>query len=351
MLATKEETMKLLEDQDPAEFGQILVDDFLQMIDKWHSTSEVYDDDLERMLFAMEYEIRRNPPRLDWGPKGTKYFTPSSANSCKRELFHRIRGDQRDNFDTPPHQGRWRRLGGLFGQMLQTDLLFIEKHYQRIHGERPAFVPDRIEVNGRRFPYWEKFAKKIHHVKHNGYDIHLMGQPDGILVHKTGARVGLEIKSKQTTPAATSEYSLRHPKDDHVRQIVAYSIMYGVDDFLLVYGNLCRKGWDMTEEEYLKNPDIRAFHVHVTEADRRSLLDDFASVKHAVETNTPPQLELFKWTFNNFKVACATSLTPEELDEVKRQVRKVQDSGVSQWIKDNYLKAWTDIMEIRGGAL
>jgi hypothetical protein len=351
-LATKEETMKMFEEGEAAaaaEMGEGLVTDFLEMMDTYHSLPEQWDDALARNIAAMNYEILRNPAPLAWPKKrGVKFFTPSSANSCKRELFHRIRGDKRDEIDTPPHQGRWRRLGSLFGEMIQTDLIYIEKHYQRLTGQAPAFVPDRIEVNGRRFPFWEGFAKKIHHVNHNGHDLYLMGQPDGVLIHKSGIRVGLEIKSKQTTPAVTSFYSMRAAKEDHVRQCIAYSIMYGVDDFLIVYGNLAKKGWDMTPEEYEKNPDLRAFHIHVTEAERLELLDTFASVMQAVKTDTPPAVDPFKWTFNNFKTATALSMTEEELADLRRKVRQVQKStGLPKWMKDNVLQCWMDIREIR----
>jgi len=124
--------------------------------------------------------------------------------------------------------------------------------------------------------------------------------------------------------------------------------MYGLDDYLIVYGNLAKKSWNMTEEEYRRNPDLRAFHVRITDADRRALLDRLAGILEAVEAKTPPPLELDKWAFNNWKTACALSLTDEELDEIKDEVKRIQKSNLPEWVKRNYKTAWIEIQEIRG---
>lgn len=331
------------------ERGDELENELLTMFDNWHKQPEVYDDDLSRQIAASKYYILRYPVKLNWPKYGTKAIPPSSANSDPRELFHRLRGDKRDEVKSPPHQGRWRRMGTRFGEMIQDDLLFIEKHYERLIGEAPPFVPDRICIDDKRFPFWEDFAKKIHHVKHKGHDLYFLGQPDGILRYKDGSRIGLEIKTKQTTAAATSPFKMKGPKEDHKAQVTLYSLIFGVDEFLIMYGNLSKKDWEISEEDYAKTPDLRAFYVRVTEEDRLALLDKYADVMDAIKTNNPPPLDLSKWTFNNYKTACALSLTDEEYADIIDQVSRVNRSGVSAWMKEAYNLALKQIQEIREG--
>ncbi|MFE4202109.1 hypothetical protein [Aneurinibacillus aneurinilyticus] len=325
-----------------AQRGYEMVSDFLAMMDRWHGSAEVWDDTLEAEILEQQaYAIRKLKV---FPPRGTTYFSPSSANSCKREMYVKLTGATRDNSDSQPHQGRWQRAGTAFGDTIQRDLLFIEKHYEKKFGEKSPFVPERTPQG---FPMWERFARKFHSVEHRGYTVNFLGQPDGILRYKDGTRVGLEIKSKQTTSAQTTEYSMRGPKEDHVKQCVVYSIMYGVDDYLIVYGNLSKKAWVMTPEEYAKNPDLRAFHICITESDRQALLDTFADVLQAVKDGNPPPLELDKFTFNNYKTACALSLTDAELEDIRKQVRQVGRSRLPDWKKQTYYDALDFIERVR----
>jgi len=333
----------------------VFVDDFLSMMDRWHGHREIWDDALDVLIMQNEIEIRTtNRKRLEWGPKGTKYFSPSSANSDARELFMKIIGEKKDDQKRPPHQGRWQRIGTAFGDVIQRDLMFIEKHYKKEFGEHPPYKPEYVQVGDKLYPAWEKFAQKIVWVEHRGHRIPILGQPDGILRHlPTKKRVGLEIKSKQTTAAQTSQYSMREPKEDHVKQCVNYSIMYGekeapLDDFVITYGNLSKKAWVMSKEDYEKSPDLRAFHVKVTEKDRIELLDFYADVMDAIDLGRPPKIDLEKWAFNNFKTACVLSMSDEEYEEALEQAKAVTRSSLPDWKKRNYFEAIEFMKEVRG---
>lgn len=320
---------------------------FYEMLEKWHGHKEIWDDELDAEIHRMEYEIRTtNKKPLAFGKKGTKYFSPSSANSDKRELYYKMLGAKRDEQPTPPHQGRWKRIGTAFGDSLQRDLLFIEKHYEKEFGEKPDFTPDYIDINGKLYPRWEKFAKDIVWVEYKGHKFPVMGQPDGILRHKSGKLVGLEVKSKQTTSAQTSAYTMREPKEDHFKQVVLMSIMYGVDDWIITYGNLSKKGWILTPEEYEANPDLRPFHVHVTESDRLAVLDYIVDVLDAVGERKPPKLDLDKFNFNNFKTACVESLSQEELDELEEQLSRIEASRMPDWKKRSFRETYETIREM-----
>ncbi|WP_155808607.1 hypothetical protein [Brevibacillus agri] len=247
----------------------------------------------------------------------------------------------------PPHQGRWTRLGTAIGGMIQRDLLFIERHYERTFGEAPPFT---VERTAEGYPAWEDFATRLHVVDYGGQRFALYGKPDGILRYKDGRRVGLEIKSKQTTASKTG--SMREAEGKHVAQTVGYSEMYGsdaepIDDYLVVYVNAAKKAWAMTEDEYAKSPDLTAFHVTITQDDRMALLDELAGVVRAVKDGTPPKLDLDLWTFNSYKTACALSLTDEEFAEIGGQVRAMLKSRQPEWRKQQYYDAYEFIKALR----
>jgi hypothetical protein len=168
-------------------------------------------------------------------------------------------------------------------------------------------------------------------------------------------RVGLEVKSKQTTSAQTSEYSTRNgPKEDHVKQCVCYSIMYGtdaepIDYYVILYVNASKKSWIMSDEEFAKNPDIKAFGTEITDEMRRGVLDNFAEIVNAADKGEPPALDIANWLFNGFKRACAASLSDEEYTQIERQVSAVQRSGMKDYEKRGYAEAFEQLTELRKG--
>lgn len=311
------------------------------MLDSWHGIREPRDDKLDALIHRQYADILERDCSFDWD---IPFFSPSSANSCPRELYEKIKGAKKDGEQKQPHQGRWTRIGTAWGDVLQRDLLFIEKHYEKEFGQKPPFVPEHTDEG---FPMWEDFIMKQHVVEHKGHKFSLLGTSDGILRHIDGTRIGLEIKSKQTTAAQTSEYSMREPKEDHVKQCIAYAIMYGLDRYLIVYGNLSKKSWVMSEEDYKKTPDLRVFEIVITDEMKEGLLDYFADIMERVATDNPPPLDVTKWTFNNYKSACAASLTDEEFDEIKQQVRAIMKSSSPGWMKNSCYEAYQDLYERR----
>lgn len=344
--ANKTKTTEKAQPTETPERGNTeLANRILAMFDKWHAHREVWDDQLDADIHRWEMEIRTtNRKRLPWGKKGTKYFSPSSANSDSRELYMKMIKAPRDQEEGQAHQGRWRRMGGAYGDMLQRDLLFIEKHWEKEFGEKPPFVPYYVTVNGRRYPAWEKFSQEIKHIEHNGRTISILGQCDGILVDTaTGELVILEIKSKQTTSAQTGYYSMKQVGEDHERQTVLYSELYedyGISSAVVLYGNMAKKSWNMPKDEYEANPDLRAFEVELSNEGRTELLDKFEQVLIAVEKEQPPKFDIMKFTFNNYKEATVKSLTSEEYDEIFAQVERIKKSRMPQWKKNGVITAW-----------
>ena len=328
-----------------------IAQDFTDYLNAWHSAPEVYDDALDAQIHRWYADILTDKTRKVWPPRNMPYFSPSSANADPRGLYEKMRGAKRETGARPPHQGRQTRIGTAIGDIIQRDILFAEKH-----ADSPRFT---FERNDRGEPMFEDFAKKGAVIEHAGKTFALYGTCDGIMryVSDDGGvlRVGLEVKSKQTTYAATSGYSMRNgAKEDHVKQCVCYSLMYGtaaqpIDYYVILYVNGARKAWEMTPEEFAKNPDIMAFGLHITDDMRNEILDHFADIVTAADAGIPPKLDITKWTFNDFKRRIATTLTDDEIAEIERKVNAIQRSGLPDWQKRNAAGVLADIMELRNG--
>ncbi len=319
--------------------------DFIALLDDWFSLPETYDNALDAQI-AKWYA---NPPQV-WPKKDAPYFSPSSLGSCPRELYIKAKlgGKAKDKFRDKPWRGRQRKLGTLGGDLIQRELLAIERNYERLTGNKPRF---RFLRNEDGLPMFEDFAKTNKLVEQDGERFYLYGTPDGVMEYTADSgekiRVGLEIKSKQSTPARTSLHSMKGPDESHAKQIAAYAEMYDCDYYMIFYVNYAKKGWNMSEADYEKTPDIRAFCSLITDEDKREVFGKAVEVTRAIRENKPPKLDLDNWTFNNFKTACARSLTDEEFDEIKAQVRRYLKSGMPDWKKRGYHEAYEFIKSVR----
>jgi hypothetical protein len=102
----------------------------------------------------------------------------------------------------------------------------------------------------------------------------------------------------------------------------------------------------MTAEDYEKYPDIRAFGVYITDEMRTAVLDKFARILMHVEMEIPPKLELDKFTFNNFKTACITSLTEDEIEDIRISIERINKSRMPDWKKRQYNQTLSEIEDI-----
>ncbi len=334
------------EDIEKQAFAELIAKDFVAFLNEFHSYREPYDDALDAWLHECYATIKRRRTTYDF--KSQPFFSPSSANADDRELYEKILGAERDLVDAHPYQRRWTSIGTAVGDVIQREILLAERHYEKFTGKQPRFKFDRTEEG---FPFFEDFVKTMKVIEHNGKRFSLFGTCDGVMLYHTDdgdtLRVGLEIKSKQTTYAQTSESSLKAPKEDHVKQCICYSLMYGVDYYVILYVNLSKKGWAMSREEQSKYPDIRAFGIYITQDMKNEVLDKFASVVQAVELGAPPKLNLDKWEFNNFKRAIALRLKEDEVKELEQQVERIKRSCMPDFKKNQYVRALEFIKEVR----
>ncbi|MMZ45514.1 hypothetical protein D1872_71150 [compost metagenome] len=317
----------------------------------------MYDDALDAQIHKWYADLLTDKSRKLWPPRGIPYFSPSSANADSRGLYEKMRGAKKDKTERPAHQGRWVRIGTAIGDVIQRDILFAEQHYAKATGQQPRFT---FERNERGEPMFEEFAKRGHIVKHRGKTFSLYGTGDGIMRYISDdgevLRVGLEVKSKQGTYSQTSGYSMRNgAKIDHVKQCICYSVMYRtpaepLDYYVILYVNASKKAWAMSVEDAEKYPDIAAFGLHITDEMRNDVLDHFADIVHAAETGNPPELDLDKWTFLDFKRTVALSLSESEMASLRRKVAAIQHSNLPDRKKRGPSEALSFIEEVRASA-
>lgn len=204
--------------------------------------------------------------------------------------------------------------------MIQEQVLMMEKHYTKLTGNTCNF---RFERTPEGNPNFEEFSSTFRKFKSGKMEFITGGSMDGIMIWTDPEtlkehRVGLEIKSKQTTPAATSLYSMKKPNEKHVWQVKNYAMLQDLDMYLIVYVNAAHKKWDMEDEDASKNPDLRVFGVDISEQDKKDVINRFFTAVEHAHAGTLPKLELSGFTFSDYKTALAKSLTYKELEELEK---------------------------------
>ena len=341
---TKEDVMKGkgLENNDyrQAEAEQI-AEDFISYLNSFHAKGIQNDNNILVQLYKDYAEkIPQVPiPRFN----GTYNFRSSSTGACAREHYVRLKKMKAD-----PRQGvlpqttRWQNLGTRIGDMIQFDILLAEKHHTG------QFKFERVENN---YPHFEEFSTTTKYFERDGRKFCIHGSTDGIMIYTkedgTQLRVGLEVKSKQTSYSKTSLHSMRHADIKHKKQTITYSLMFDVDYWIIVYVNASKKAWKPTEEDMQKCPDIRAFGHFVTDEMKKEVLDRFTYICKCVDDSTPPPLELENWAFNNYKKSCASTITTKEMIELCDYVVSDKVKELPQWKQESIKEALFEVNSLR----
>ena len=157
-----------------------------------------------------------------------------------------------------------------------ADNLTHSEHHRHILDKHVEIAAETVLQRGQ-----------LKELEHKGIKFIVNGMLDGVLIHEaTGAHVGFEFKTKSNTVAQVGHYLLKRPYDYHVEQTVAYYLLTGVRDYLLVYEGLAKPRWKDMEEA---KPDLRAFHVYITDEMVEKLLDKWAYVAQSVYNREMPE--------------------------------------------------------------
>lgn len=278
-----------------SERGQRLAGALFHQLNKLHSVDFFPDYDLEHLLLQQKKFELEKIKHFDKLPDGLISFSPSGASACGRGLYFKGKKAQKDEIQKYPYQRRWTRNSSMVHEAVQRDLLYCEKILKN-----PVFKVHRLESG---LPAWEQNIKKHLIIEHKGVKFVLNGMCDGILEYQPedGKLIGFEFKTKSTTIASVGTYKMKDVSPDHRLQCVAYSILFGIDEFIICYESVAKDGWTKGEEA---RSDIRTFYVKVTEQDRQALLDKYAEIAKQYYEGKTPKKEQDKCFFCVYKNIC-----------------------------------------------
>ena len=294
----KELRQSVHNDRRGEELAEAIVEHFNQI----NSLNIWADKEIETLLLRQkEYEVWKLDQKPTY-PKQFAKFSPSSADSCERELFFKNLKMPRDPDEMTAWQRRWTENSTGVHEARQRNLLYAEKYL-----EKPMFKVVRIKdpENPMRdgLPAWEKPLEDWKQIKHKDIDLVETGMMDGILEYKDGTQIGFEFKTKSNSVAQIKQIiKSGKPAPHHRKQCVAYSILFGINEFVLVYEAVAKDKWGTKQGG---RQDLTAFYVKVTEKQRQQLLDKWAKVAEGVETGEMPKGDNKKCMFCQWKLECA----------------------------------------------
>ncbi|HQD37278.1 MAG TPA: PD-(D/E)XK nuclease family protein [Thermodesulfovibrio thiophilus] len=258
---------------------------------EFHSKTHWDDPQIEELLVRQKVYEMDNEGWFD--SNGTIMFSPSSASKCERELCLKAMKVQKDNKILLPFQQRWVRNSSAIHEAVQRDLLYMTKKM-----EDPPF---KVLFNEEGLPMWEKNNAQYKEFEHNGVKFAIAGMMDGQLVYRDGSIIGFEFKTKSNSVAQVGHYKMKDVADYHRLQCVAYSLLFGLDEFIIMYEAVAKDQWFKGEDARI---DIRTFYVNVTEQERNDLLDKFARVTKSVQNDELRPCEPDKCGFCEYKSIC-----------------------------------------------
>jgi hypothetical protein len=254
-----------------------------------HSVNFPVDPELEKLIDGNGAEDYA-PVKLE---KGVVTFSPSSAFKCERELFYKANHASNVTI-IHPYQKRWLRNASAVHAATQRDLLYAEKHL-----EKPLFG---VMKTAEGLPAWERNIQRVRQFTRDGIRFQIYGMMDGVLQYmRDKSLIGLEFKTKSTTIASIGPYKMKETQPAHREQCTGYSMLFDLEEFLVVYESLAKDNWNKGEEA---RPDLRAFCITVADWERERLLDKFARVARHVYESTVPTPDYSKCLFCPYRVIC-----------------------------------------------
>lgn len=284
-------TNKVREKMQGKERGEELVNALTKHIEDINSVDYFDIIEVEELLLKeQQHNIEVMKTKKTY-PKEFPRFSPSSSDKCERELYFKANKAMKDEETGFPFQRRWTRNSTAVHGAVQRQLLEAE-----IVLDSPEFKVMRLD-NG--LPAWEKNIEDWKLIEHNGVQFVVFGMCDGILEYKDGSKVGFEFKTKSNSVAQIKQ--LKEPAPSHRMQCVAYSILFGVDEWLITYESVAKDKW--TTGENARN-DFKVFYYKVTDRERKHLLDKWARVADNINTGEIPNANTSKCTFCPFNTIC-----------------------------------------------
>lgn len=307
---------------DALEEGAQLAEQFLEQMDAYYASpsASFHDDRISKRFY--EQRLRH----LGFKPypnDGLVTFGASGTGKCDREIV--FKNAKVKTVKTPdiPFRSRQRRVGSAVIEYFQLDLA----HMQKRLGNDAIFT--LLETKSKEWAMEDAVqVRKV--IEHNGVKFAITVKPDGILNYAKddSRRFILEYKTKAAgVVEMNGKLDFSGAQSDHLRQVTAEAIVYGINEGFLVYESMHKPSW-FSDEERKNVPktrktwrngeplsDMRAMYFRITDDMKRQLLDDLAHQAELVYDGEIPEITVdmtSKCGFCAFKSHCKASLSDGE---------------------------------------
>lgn len=315
-------------------FGDRVEREFIEQLDAYYSDprSSFYLDQLEEAF----YKQRLN--HVGWKPypkDGLVTFGASGTDKCDLEVYYRFQKIKPEKRHDIPFRGRQRRQGSAVIEMVQLDLI----HMPARLGDRAKFRLKKTKSGEYAFEdaAQHRAVYEVEMEDGNKCRFAVMAKPDGILEYE-GRDLLFEYKTKATgLRSMISKLDYKGPDAGHMRQVTAESLVFGINEGIILYESTQKPSWFSDEErksvtkgqktwkEGAPLADVRAFYFSISAEEQHALLYHLAKQARAVYENTKPVVTVEmtnKCAFCDFFGSHCQGDQPAEVIENLRQVER-----------------------------
>lgn len=321
------------------EEGAELANIFIRQMNAYYSlpSSSFYDSKIERKFLTQKLTHLGFKP---YPNDGLVTFGASQTNLCDRQIVFKNAKVRTEKTPDLPFRSRQRRVGTAVIDYVQLDICHVPKRL----GNDAVFTFATLPNGEWAF---EDAMQVRQVIEHNGVKFAITVKPDGILNYRDDAnrRFIFEYKTKASgVVEMNGKLDYSGAQDDHLRQVTAEAIVFGINEGFIVYESVHKPSWFSDEDkksvpktrktwrEGEPLPDMRAMYFYITEEMKTALLDDLARQAELVYNGEIPAMSVemtSKCGFCSFKTHCKSILTAEELAELQAVEARMASSSMA----------------------
>lgn len=299
---------------------------FIEQMNAYYADprSSFYDEKIERKFLEQKLAHLGFTP---YPKDGLVTFGASGTNKCDREIVFKNAKVKTEKTPDLPHRARQRRVGTAVIDYVQLDIAHVPKRM----GNDAVF---KFGLTKDGWCAMEGAVQVRQVIEHKGVKFAITVKPDGIFNYRDDAdrRFLFEYKTKASgVVEMNGKLDYSGAQDDHLRQVTAEAIVYGINEGFIVYESMAKPAWFSDEDkknvpktrktwrEGIPVPDLRAMYFYITEEMKTALLDDLARQAQLVYDGEIPAMTVdmtSKCGFCAFREHCRSSLTGDEIAEL-----------------------------------
>ncbi len=260
--------------------------------------------------------------------------------------------------DDLPFRGRQRRQGSAIIEYVQLDLVHMRKRLGDAAKFEVVNVPNP-ETSSYEWMF-EDAAQNRRVFEYDGVKFAITAKPDGLLDYLPESKTMLfEYKTKASgIRAMNSKLDYTGPQADHLRQVTAESLVFGIREGILLYESTQKPAWFSDEDNASVTkgaktwrdgtpiPDIRPFYFYITDEMQQALLRDLARQARLVYEGEKPGVTADMTTKCGFCPYfgghCHASLSAENLAELQTVESRMARSTLAGKRDHRSLRAYLD---------